>query len=98
MIGDCRVNLANLRFVAARAVPTFDEQVRDGDAVAVVLVGASDADAHTVDLDVIDHEIAWASVARAVSTGPPKFAERGNVRVLDNRSRATLRVVLKNLV
>src|SRR5688572_14473172 len=98
VVGDGGVLGADARLVVARVVAAFDEQVGDGDGVAVVLIGAGDRGLHPFDAHVVNHEVARSAVGGAVAARPPELAEVGDVGVLDDGLGAGFGVVLEDLV
>ena len=68
----------------------------DSSRVAVVGVDAHKVGGNAVDLDVADHDIAWAAVVGAVATAAVDLADVNEGRILDGYGSAA--VVLDDLV
>ena len=68
----------------------------DGSGIAVVGVDTHEVGGDAVDLDVADHDIAWATVVGAVATAAVDLADVNESRVLDGHGSAA--VVLDDLV
>jgi hypothetical protein len=71
-------------------------RVADGRGIAIVGVDSHKIRSHAIDLDVADHDIAWASVASAVATATVDFADAYECCVFDRHSAAS--VVLHDFV
>jgi hypothetical protein len=68
----------------------------DGSGIAVVGVDAHEVGGNAVDLDVADHDIAWATVVGAVATAAVDLTDVDESRVLDGHGSTA--VVLNDLV
>jgi hypothetical protein len=98
----CSRDLARRAIALAHALVLLADLLRnttraaDSSGIAVVGVDADEVGGNTVDLNVADHDIAWAAVVGAVATAAVDLADVDESRVFDGHGSTA--VVLDDLV